>query len=81
MPANALKPMELRLVSNAIWARGMVSNGHYLCSERERAPAKRMVERGFLTKPERKGDFDPSGMMYVVMITDENYAAVKAALA
>ena len=80
MPADALKKMELRVINKAIWARGMVPNGHYLCSDRERAPAMQMVERGFLTKPTREGDFDQTGMMYVIMITDENYAAVKAAL-
>lgn len=74
-----LKPREMQVLSAAAWAWSQVPNGHYLCSPGQKRAAERMIERGFLTKA--KADFSPPVPNWlVVVITNDNYSALHAAL-
>jgi hypothetical protein len=78
-----LKPREWQTLNAAAWARGVVPNGHYLCSTAQVAPARRMIARGFLTEiPHKKAGLictsNPDKWL-VVKYSNKNVAAVKKA--
>lgn len=76
MKKVGLKHREMQVMRRAVWARGVVPNGHYLTTQTERASALRMVERGFLTLVD--GGFTPPRPDWVVIcLTKENAEALR----
>lgn len=78
MSRIGLKQREMQVLRAAAWARTQVSNGHYLCSSGQNRAAERMIERGFLTKVDKKFS-PPAPDWIVVVLTEENYAALRKA--
>jgi len=66
-----LKPSEIRLVRDCLWAREQVENGHFLPATRWAKAVARMVTAGYLTAcdPVRGS----GGDWPVVKLTQENW--------
>jgi hypothetical protein len=78
LEAVGLRPREMQVLQAAAWARTQVPNGHYLCSTGQNRAAERLIAKGFLTKAD--ADFSPPMPDWlVVVLTNENYAALRAA--
>lgn len=77
MRAIGLRPREMQVLKAAVWARGHVSNGHYLTSSGQKMAGERMINRGFLTRVDEQ--FTPQVDWLVVKITKQNWQALEAA--
>lgn len=79
-----LSKYEWDCIHHAIWARQVVSNGHFLTSPRHKPAAFRMIERGFLTRA--KHTFSPpvsddsKDWGIVIVITKRNIDNYNAAI-
>lgn len=77
-----LKPAEYKAITDCMWARSVVPNGHFLPAFGRMAAHGRMVKRGFMTEVSEaeKGMSPPSPSWRVFKITDDNIRAYNAAL-
>ena len=72
-----LRPHEMRVMKYAVWAAHNVKGGRYLCSDRQRASAKRLIDRGYLTKA--RSDFVPPKPDWIVVrLTRRNIAQINS---
>lgn len=76
MPKQQLQPREKQVINAAIYSRTQFGISDYLCADREKKAAERMIERGFLTKVSALGF---GGWGLVVKITKKNVTALRAA--
>lgn len=75
----AFGPREIGVLNACYHACTLVPNRHYLTSGiQQTAAAKRLIERGMLTLAEEQ--MPMLGGLIVVFLTDENWAAVQAAV-
>lgn len=72
---SALKPREVQVINWAIWARSVTPNGHYLCSPGQVRAARRMIERGYLSKARRTGDVNFGNPDWLVVVLTKRNAA------
>jgi hypothetical protein len=78
-----LRPREWQTMCYASRARGLVPNGHYLCSPGQLHAARRLIERGFLTEVNQKDaglvTFGNADQWLVVKYTATNLRKVQRA--
>jgi hypothetical protein len=78
MSKIGLRPREMQVLRSARWAWTQVPNGHFLCAPNQNAFAERLIAKGFLTRAEHEF-FPPVPDWIVVVITEQNYAALRKA--
>lgn len=76
---TGLRPREIGVLKDCLYARTIVPNGQYLTSGRQQtAAAERLIERGMLTKAAEQPAPTLPGHI-VVYLTQENWDAVHKA--
>lgn len=68
-----LNQSQFKLLTDCLWARTQVPNGHFLPASRWKNAAEKLIGLGYLTRAPRKDQPVPAhGWAPVVLITDEN---------
>jgi hypothetical protein len=73
-----LRAREMQVLRAAMYSRGAVPGGRYLCGTGQRRSAERLIERGFLTRAKVKM-YPPQADWLVVRLSDRNLSALRRA--